>query len=284
MQEPTTQTIAKASQFAALHQNGPLVLPNAWDIASAVLVQDAGAAAIATTSAGVAWSLGVPDGNSLTREQAIEFAARLVAAVDVPVTVDIEAGYGETADQVATTVSMLAACGAIGCNIEDANGSTLRDVRDQSERIAAARSTADRSGIPFFINARIDTYLLNATSSSNLLAETAQETAVRAQAYVAAGADGIFVPGLTDLSALRILADSIPVPLNAMSGSGGPSVGQLSASGVRRVSVGMGLAQSAYAVARTAAAEMLDSGTFDSLGESVDYGQMNALLAEAHRR
>ncbi|MCP2325887.1 2-methylisocitrate lyase-like PEP mutase family enzyme [Hamadaea flava] len=181
-----------AELFRSLHVPGrPLVLANAWDAASAALVAAAGAPAVATTSAGVAWSLGVPDGDVLAREQAVELIARIVRAVGVPVTADIESGFGATPDEVAETVRAVVAAGAAGINIEDnshGGPAVLRPVAEQAERLAAVRDAAADSGL--FVNARIDTYLAGAGGLD--------ETVERAIAYLAAGADGVFVPGVAD--------------------------------------------------------------------------------------
>lgn len=156
----------RALAFRALHVPGrPLVLPNAWDAASARIVEDAGAAAVATTSAGLAWALGVPDGDQLDRERALEALARITATVAVPVSADIESGFAKDAAGVADTVRAVLAAGAVGVNIEDAlygGAGVLRPVAEQAERIAAAREAADAEGVPLFVNARIDTFLRGA--------------------------------------------------------------------------------------------------------------------------
>ncbi|HEY4018572.1 MAG TPA: isocitrate lyase/phosphoenolpyruvate mutase family protein, partial [Pseudonocardiaceae bacterium] len=155
-----TQQLQHAETFAGLHKAGqPLLLPNAWDVASAVVIAGAGAAAIATTSAGVAWSLGVPDGADLGAERAAEAVARIVAAVDLPVSADIEAGYGESPEAVAATVTAVVQAGAVGVNIEDRIGAKLFEPAAQVERLVAAREAGQRLGIPVWINARTDIYL-----------------------------------------------------------------------------------------------------------------------------
>ncbi len=156
----------RALAFRALHVPGrPLVLPNAWDAASARIVEDTGAAAVATTSAGVAWALGVPDGDLLGRERAVAAVARIAGSVAVPVSADIESGFAEDPAGVADTVRAVLAAGAVGVNIEDAlygGEGVLRPVAEQAERIAAAREAADAEGVPLFVNARIDTFLRGA--------------------------------------------------------------------------------------------------------------------------
>ena len=269
----------RAELFHRLHRDAVLVLPNAWDVASARLIEDAGAAAIATTSAGVSWSLGRADGNQLGRDLAVDAVSRIVAAVDVPVTADIETGYGETSSELARTVEAVIAAGAVGINIEDSGMSPLRDTGAQAARIGTVRAVADAARMPLFVNARIDTYLLQVGDPADRL----RETTARAHAYVEAGADGVFVPGLLAADALRGLAAELSVPLNVMAGPGAPSVAQLAATGVRRISVGMGIAQAAYARTRLAAEELLTTGTYASLTGGIDYADLNAVLLAAPR-
>ncbi|MDO0938211.1 isocitrate lyase/phosphoenolpyruvate mutase family protein [Streptomyces sp. DG2A-72] len=265
----------QAQAFRALHVPGrPLVLPNAWDTASACLVEDAGAAAVATTSAGLAWELGAPDGDRLERDAAIEAVARIAAAVDVPVSADIESGYAQDPAGVADTVRAVLAAGAVGVNIEDAlhgaGEGPLRPVAEQAERIAAAREAADTAGVPLYVNARIDTFLRGAGG--------VDLTLERAAAFLAAGADGIFVPGAVDPGTVKLLADGIDGPLNVMAGPGAPPVAELAALGVARVSVGSGMTQAAHALVRRATRELLTAGTYESLADGLDYGELNALL------
>ncbi|MFI6981805.1 isocitrate lyase/phosphoenolpyruvate mutase family protein [Embleya sp. NPDC050154] len=269
-----------ALTFRALHTSAaPLALANVWDAAGARLVADAGASAVATTSAGVAWGLGAADGDRLGRERALELIARVVAAVDVPVTADIESGFGEDPEGVAETIRGVLAAGAVGVNLEDAlhTGSVpLRTPVDQAERIAAARAAADAAGVPLFINARLDTYLRGVGDGP---AERLRETLDRATAYLAAGADGIFVPGVTDPATVATLAETLPAPLNVLVGPGAPSVAELGKLGVARVSLGSAIAEAAYAVVRRSARELFETGTYSSLTDTIPYGDLNALLA-----
>jgi 2-methylisocitrate lyase-like PEP mutase family enzyme len=265
----------RALAFRSLHVAGsPLVLPNAWDTASARLVVDAGAAAVATTSAGLAWALGAADGDRLEGDRALDAVARIAAAVDVPVSADIESGYAKDPAGVADTVRAALAAGAVGVNIEDAlyeaGGDALRPVAEQAERIAAAREAADSQGVPLFVNARIDT-LLNGAGGVDLTLE-------RAAAFLAAGADGIFVPGAVDPGTVKLLVDGVDGPLNVMAGPGAPPVAELAALGVARVSVGSGIAQAAHALVRRAARELLGAGTYESLAGGLEYSELNALL------
>ncbi|MEE6262918.1 isocitrate lyase/PEP mutase family protein [Plantactinospora sonchi] len=264
----------RAARFRALHTPGtPLVLVNAWDAASARIVEAAGAHAVATTSAGVAWSLGAPDGDVLARDLATALVRRVVDGVSVPVTADIEAGYGTTPDEVGTTVRAVLAAGAVGVNIEDglADGtSALRDVAAQCARLAAARTAADEVGVALYVNARIDTFLRGLGGLA--------ETVSRATAYLAAGADGIFVPGLLDPETIATLVAEVPAPVNILAGPGAPSVPELAKLGVARVSLGSSVAEAAYGVARRAAEEAFGDGTYHALADALDYGSINALM------
>ncbi|HTJ38965.1 MAG TPA: isocitrate lyase/phosphoenolpyruvate mutase family protein [Dactylosporangium sp.] len=265
----------RAARFRALHSaSAPLVLVNAWDAASARVVAAAGAPAIATTSAGVAWTLGAPDGDALTRDAALEHLARIVRAVpaELPVTADIESGFGETPAEVATTIRGVLEAGAVGINLEDTErGATagLRAVAGQQERIAAARGAADDAGVELYINARVDTYFRGAP----------EETVARAEAYLAAGATGIFVPGVADADTIAALAKAIPAPLNVLAQDGTPPVAELAALGVARVSLGSWVAEAAYALARRAAREAYTAGTYTTLADAYDFGELNTLMS-----
>jgi 2-methylisocitrate lyase-like PEP mutase family enzyme len=262
-----------SARFRSLHDGTTvLALPNAWDVASARLVEDAGAVAVATTSAGVAWSLGAPDGDRLGRDGAVELVARIVAAVDIPVSADIEGGFADDPEGVAQTIRAVRDAGAVGVNLEDADHrgtGVLLPVAEQVERLAAARAAA---GDAVFINARVDTYLRG-------LPDPLTETLARAAEYLAAGADGIFVPGVTDPDTVAALVRGIAAPLNVLAGPGAPPVPELAGLGVARVSLGSSVAEAAYAVAGRAARELLAEGTYTSLSGALDYATLNALLA-----
>ncbi|MCI3270856.1 isocitrate lyase/phosphoenolpyruvate mutase family protein [Streptomyces cylindrosporus] len=270
-----TSSRDRAEAFRSLHVPGrPLVLPNAWDTSSARLVEDAGARAVATTSAGLSWALGSADGDRVDRATALDAVARIAAAVDVPVSADVESGYAEDAAGVGDTIRAVIAAGAVGVNIEDAlyedGTGPLRPVAEQAERIAAAREAADAQGVPLFVNARIDTFL-RGDGDVDLTLE-------RAAAFLAAGADGIFVPGAVEPGTVKLLVEGIDGPLNVMAHPGAPTVAELAALGVARVSVGSGIAQAAHALVRRAARELLGAGTYDTLTDGLDYGELNALL------
>lgn len=268
-----TTSIERAHRFRSLHTaERPLVLPNAWDTASARIIAEAGAEAIATTSAGVAWALGAADGDRLDRAAALEHLGRIVAAVDVPVTADIEGGYAQTADGVAETVRAVLAAGAVGINIEDGP----RPAEEHLRRIGAARAAADAEGVPLFVNARTDVFLAGIGPEAGRL----EETLKRAAACVAAGADGIFVPGVTDADTVAALVRGIDAPLNVMTGPRAPSTAEFARLGVARISAGSSIAQAAHALVRDAARELLTEGTCTTVANGYDYGELNALLGE----
>jgi len=273
---------ALAAAFRQLHAPDAdpiLVLPNAWDAMSARLVEAAGARAVATTSAGISWALGRPDGQGLAREAMLAAVRLIVETVRIPVTADVESGYGSgTAEDVAATVRGVIAAGAVGINLEDApgrDGAPLLDAAVQAERLAAARAAARAAGVDVFINARTDVYVKQVGGEAGRFDETVR----RARAYVAAGADGVFVPGVADADTIRRLAAAVGAPLNVIGGPGVPSVPELRALGVARVSVGPGLARSVMAHIRRAAGEVLGGGTYEALREQVPSPEANALFA-----
>jgi 2-methylisocitrate lyase-like PEP mutase family enzyme len=257
-----TEQRTQTETFRSLHRPGePLVLVNAWDAASAAIIAAAGAPAVATTSAGVAWSLGAPDGDALGRQATVDAVRRVAAVVRIPVSADIESGYGDTPEEVAATAAAVRAAGAVGVNIEDGT----RDVAAASERIAACR------GQDLFVNARIDTFLRGTGDLA--------DTVARAAAFVEAGADGVFVPGVTDPATIAVLVREIPAPLNVLAGPGSPPVKDLAGLGVARISLGSAVAEAAYAVARRAADEAYHgAGGYRALDGGLDYGTLNALV------
>jgi 2-methylisocitrate lyase-like PEP mutase family enzyme len=267
-----------AAAFRRLHrpQDGAiLVLPNAWDALSARVIEDAGARAIATTSAGVSWALGRPDGQSVTRTDMIEAVRRIVRAVRVPVTADVESGYGSgSPEDVAETVRAILEAGAVGINLEDApgrSGQAMLRPQEQEARIAAARSAG---GADLFINARVDVYLRQVGPESARLDETVR----RARAYIGAGADGVFVPGVMDAPTIGRLAGAVGAPLNVMVSAGAPSVGELARLGVARVSVGPAITRAVMATIRNATRELLGAGTYDALAQGIPFAEANALF------
>jgi 2-methylisocitrate lyase-like PEP mutase family enzyme len=225
--------IKKAKQFAALHTKGtPLVLYNAWDAGSAKTIVGAGAKAIATSSWSVAAAQGYEDGEDLPLPLAEQIVGRIAATVDVPVTVDFEGGYSDDDRKLASNISKLLDLGIIGINFEDrvVKGSGLYSVDRQAKRIAAIRHATKQKGVPFFINARTDVFLGHSADVNEALE--------RAQAYASAGASGFFIPGMTDASQIRRIAEEATLPVNVMVMEGVPSIDKLAKLGVARVSYG----------------------------------------------
>jgi len=264
---------AKAAALRSLHEDGIFVLPNAWDAGSAAMIAAAGAPVIATTSAGVSWSLGRQDGQRLSRPEATDAVRRIADAVDVPVTADIEGGYGSDPGAVAATVAAMIGAGAVGINLEDSGApGGLFDAATQAARIRAARAAAADAGLPeLVINARTDVFLFEIGEPAGRL----DDVLARAAAYAEAGADSLFVPGLLDLSVLAALTGKVSLPVNVMAGPGAPDVAALRAAGVRRVSLGQAITQAAYTLARQAAAEVLTAGTYDSITGADSFSDIN---------
>jgi 2-methylisocitrate lyase-like PEP mutase family enzyme len=230
-----------AGVFHSLHVRGqPLVLFNAWDPGSARAIADAGAQAIATGSWSVAAANGFEDGEHLPLSLAMDNLARIVATVALPVTVDLESGYGTTPAEVGATIAMALAAGAIGCNLEDsfpADGS-LRDTSGQVARLAAARKAADAAGVALYINARTDVFFQAPAAAHDMaMVDDALE---RARAYAEAGASGLFVPGVVDEKLIARIAEASPVPVNVMVMRGTPERRRLAELGVARISHGPG--------------------------------------------
>ena len=234
-------TTAQAKLFRSLHVCGdPLILFNVWDAGSAKLAASSGARAIATASAAIAAAHGHNDGESLAFETTLQTLEQIVGAVDLPVTVDLESGYGSSPDDVATTVTRALKAGAIGFNLEDQiiGENALYDLPDQVARIAAARRAADTTGTKAFVNARTDVFLqAGPDASSDKLLKTAIE---RARAYHDAGADGFFAPGLVDVAAIARLCAASPLPVNIMALPQAPDRQALAKAGVARISHGPG--------------------------------------------
>ncbi|TWT12853.1 isocitrate lyase/phosphoenolpyruvate mutase family protein [Reyranella sp. CPCC 100927] len=229
----------KAEQFRILHVAGrPLVLFNVWDAGSAKAVAAGGARALATGSWSVAHAFGFDDGERLPLALAIDNLRRIVGASDLPVTIDLEAGYGDSPAAVGESVRLALEAGAVGCNLEDSfpADATLRTIDEQAARIRQARQVADAAAVPFFINARTDVFFQQPPAEHDT---TTIATALeRAQAYAQAGADGLFAPGLSNLALIARLAEASPLPLNIMVDDTTPPLPALAGHGVARVSHG----------------------------------------------
>jgi len=267
-----------AIEFRQLHRGpGVLVLPNAWDVASARIFEDAGFRAIATTSAGIAFSLGYPDGQRISREEMIARISRIVRAVKIPVTADIEWGYGSTPEEVALTTREVIESGAVGFNLEDASGrpdQPLLNLERALEKIKAARETAAQLRAPIVINARTDIYLL---PGGNPDADY-QEAVRRLTAFRDAGADCVFAPGLKDAATIARLVQAVQCPLNILAVPGTPPVPELEKLGVARLSVGSGFMRATLGMLRRAVEELKSAGTYSMLADGVPYAEVNKLL------
>jgi 2-methylisocitrate lyase-like PEP mutase family enzyme len=270
--------IEKARRFGELHAEGTFVLTNAWDAGSAILLARAGVPAVATTSSGVSWAHGVRDGQQLSRDEAVTALAGIVRAVDCPVSADLESGYGPEPGDVAATVEAAIAAGAVGANLEDRPGpgpEVLRPISGQCARLAAAREAADRSGVPFVLNARTDVYLAQVGEPADREALVIE----RATAYAEAGADCVFVPGLSDLEVIARIVKAAPVPVNVLLAPGtGVSIAQLAQAGVRRISTGHLIAAAAYATIQRAAQELLD-GELGTLRDALPVAELQAVMS-----
>ena len=271
-----TAQIDKAAQFLQLHRGpGVLILPNVWDVASARIVEEAGFPALATSSAGVAFSLGYPDGEHISREEMIARVARIVRSVNVPVTADLEAGYGPNPEDVATTTRQMIQAGAVGMNLEDATEDRLLDISLGVERVKAARAVAAEVRVPVVVNARTDVYMVPAGDPAEKYAEAVR----RLNAYCDAGANCVFVPGLRDPEIISRLVKDVPCPLNILGGPGAPSIPELEKLGVARVSLGSGPMRAGLGVLRRIAEEVKTAGTYAALDGAVPHGEMNQLLS-----
>ena len=282
-------TLTKQNGFRRLHTVSPgFVMPNAWDAGSAVMLADAGFAAIATTSAGIAFSFGRPDYDpsharlAMTRELMLDRVRQIVNAVDVAVNGDLEAGYGDAPEAVAATIRMAIDAGLCGGNIEDRNpsGGGLYDERLAVERIAAARAEIDRSGGTFVLTARTDAFLLGA-------GDPVAVSIRRANLFREAGADCLYPAGVADLSVVRQLVSEISGPLNVVTGLGQVRLnpGALIDAGVQRVSLGGAIARSALGFVRRCARELHERQTIEFAQLQIGQGELNTLFAErADRR
>jgi len=251
-----------------------LVLANAWDCASAKIVELAGYPAIATSSAGVAFSLGYADGQRIPMEEMIEAVRRIAACVAVPVSADLEAGYGDMAKAAAALVDS----GAVGLNLEDCEGGRsdgmVETVR-QCERIRGVKRVGEERGVPLVLNARTELYLAQVGDP----ADRFERACERLRAYIEAGADCVFVPGISDEDLIRRFVEELRFPLNVLATAATPPLARLREIGVARVSVGSGLARAALGYARRAAEALRATGNFDALfAEAIPFAEINGMF------
>lgn len=269
--------VERAQRFRALHdRRSVLLLPNAWDAGSAGVLADLGFDAIATTSGGVAWSLGYPDGEQAPLAEVVAAVARIARVTSLPLSVDFEAGYGASPDEVAASVRAVIDAGAVGINVEDGvRHETLRSVDDAARRIAAAREAARVAGVPIVINARVDAWIIGGGATD---AERIDETLRRARAYLAAGADCIYPIALAGREAIGTLCARIDAPVNVGARPGLPDVAELARLGVARVSTATRLATLALSAAREAAQYLRSTGRFDRLDAAFGYPDLQRLF------
>jgi len=261
--------------FRDLHRGPtPLLLPNAWDAGSARLIESLGASAIATTSAGLCWSLGYPDGNAIPAERVVAAARDIARVIRVPLSVDIEGGYASDPEVVGKLVGQIIEIGAAGINLED--GPDVPDIL--CRKIEAARRQAEERGVDLFINARTDVYLRAVATGGAAVEEVIR----RAKQYCAAGCDGIFVPGLVDIEGMAEISAALdPVPLNIMLVPNLPPVSVLASKGVRRLSAGSALAQAAWGHTGRMVTRFLATGNGEEVFaiSSTEYSVMNQLFS-----
>ena len=275
----------KAEELRKLH-SGPrmLVLPNAWDAASARVLEELGYPAIATTSAGVAFALGYPDGQRVSRDEMLEVVARIARAVRVPVTADMEAGYGTTLADMAETAKAIVAAGAVGLNLEDVTGETESsqvNTELQAEKIRTIREVSSSLGVSLVINARTDIYLMPIGPEAMRFERTVE----RLRAYRAAGADCVFAPGVHDRELIEKLVKAVAAPLNILITPGCPSIPELQKLGVARASAGSAATRATLGLLRRIGQELLETGTYSALFEgSIPYAEINGLMARAASR
>lgn len=257
------------------------MLPNVWDVASARIVEQAGARSIATSSAGIAFALGHPDGQYIRCAEMVEAVGRIARAVDLPVTGDFEAGYGRTIEAIVENVRAVIGAGAAGINFEDGKVETipeLEDVNLQTDKIKAIRQLAASMGVPIVINARTDVFLAGIGDPSGRFDHAVR----RANAYRKAGADCLFVPGVVDADTIARLVKLIDGPLNILAGPGCPAIPKLQEMGVARVSVGSKPMCATMGLVQQIARELLEKGTYTSLESPVNYAFMNQLFVKPH--
>ncbi len=268
-----------ARQFLALHDGRKtLLLPNAWDVASARIFEDAGFPAVGTSSAGVAFALGYPDGQKISRGEMLAVVHRIAEALHLPVTADVEAGYGTKPEDAAETARQVIAAGAVGMNLEDAipdKPDALADLNLQIEKIRAVNEISERAGIAFVLNARTDVFLAEIGAAETRLARAIE----RLNAYREAGAQSLFAPGVKDQETIAQLANGVRGPVNILATAGTPPLAELEKLGVARVSVGSGPMRATLGLTARIARQLHDEGTFSLMTDgAMTYADANRLF------
>lgn len=275
----STQTQAvKAKILRDLHHGSRAVIfPNVWDVTGARVIEDAGFPAIATTSAGIANSLGYPDSQNISRDQMLEVVRRIATSVRVPVTADMEAGYSNTPTGLYDTAKALIASGAVGLNLEDSldDESHLIDLPLQLDKIRALKQAGEELNVPLVVNARTDAYWWKGAKPETKM----KETIARTQAFRSVGADCVFIPGLRDLEEIKLILRESPGPLNVLAVPGWPSIPELEAAGVRRISIGSGGYRAAIGLLRILAQHLREQGTYELIKDNaIPFAEVNDLL------
>ena len=266
-----------ADAFRAMHRGPLLLLPNAWDAMSARQFEAAGFPAIATTSGGVAWALGYADGEKSPWPEIVAAHERITRAVRVPVTADIEAGYGDTPEAVGKSIAEILRTGVVGFNLEDGTprpDMPVRTIEDAAARIRAARQAANAAGVPAVINARTDIYLKNVGDPAGRFDEVVK----RAKAYLAAGADCIYPFGFIDMDTVGRLAKAIPAPINIVARAGTPSVAELQKLGVARVTIASGATLAVMSLIKSIGEGLRATGTFGGIAHSMNRPEAQKLF------
>ena len=273
----------KAEKFLSMHTSGQtFIMANAWNAGSAVLLEEAGFKAIATTSAGIAFSHGLPDyQGDLPFDTAIEETRRIASAVNIPVSMDAEDGYGKTPEEVAECFRSIAASGVVGAGIEDHPGEKdrpLYDIEEAADRVRAAREAVNALGNAFTLTARAECFLVG---HSNPFAESIK----RVNRYREAGADCLFVPGIKDIAVIRKLVEEVNGPISVVMGLSGKPVtlAELQDAGVARISIGGSLARATFGLVRAAASEMLDHGSFGYASQQIPDAELCELFSRDNR-
>ena len=271
--------VERARRFLDLHSVGKiLVLPNAWDVASARIFEEAGFAALGTTSAGIANSLGYSDGQKISRSEMLGVVHRIAEAVHIPVSADMEAGYGSTPAEVAETAREVISAGAVGMNLEDGivgSRDSIADLNLQREMIRAVIEVSEQLQMPFVLNARTDIFLRAMDPAETRLARTIE----RLNAYRSAGAQSLFAPGVTDKDTIARLVRGISGPLNILATVGTSPVGELEQLGVRRVSLGSGPLRATLGLLKRMARQLHEAGNFSLMTDgALPYAEANLIV------
>jgi 2-methylisocitrate lyase-like PEP mutase family enzyme len=273
----------KAEEFQSLHESKRiLVLPNAWDIPSARIFEDAGFPAVATSSAALAVSIGYPDGERISKQELFSVVKKMAGVLSVPLSADIESGFGANIDQLSDTIRRVVESGAVGVNIEDISDfekKSLLPVEKQVERIQAVRKMSDSLGIPLVVNARTDAYRFGSGDEKSRL----EEAVGRGKAYESAGADCLYPMGLTDKESITSFLKAVNKPVNIMARKGAPTITELEKIGVKRLSLGPGPMYAAMGLLRKITQELKQKGTYDTmLTGAITLDELNALAKPKH--